>query len=70
MSASMIGCGAVGRWCGVKTKLKGRSSRAHEAALTAALCEKTPDVVGGSVCITRTRIPIWTLEQYRRLGSE
>ncbi len=30
--------------------------------------EKTPGVQGGDACIVRTRIPIWTLEAYRRLG--
>lgn len=30
--------------------------------------EKTTDVQGGDACIIRTRIPVWTLEAYRRLG--
>ena len=30
--------------------------------------EKTPGVVGGAACIIRTRIPVWALENYRRLG--
>jgi uncharacterized protein (DUF433 family) len=30
--------------------------------------EKTPGVAGGDACIVRTRIPVWTLEGYRRLG--
>jgi uncharacterized protein (DUF433 family) len=30
--------------------------------------EKTPGVAGGSACIVRTRIPLWLLEGYRRLG--
>jgi uncharacterized protein (DUF433 family) len=30
--------------------------------------EKTPGVCGGSACIVRTRIPVWVLENYRRLG--
>ncbi|MEZ4726627.1 MAG: DUF433 domain-containing protein [Caldilineaceae bacterium] len=30
--------------------------------------EKTPGVVGGDACIARTRIPVWALEGYRRLG--
>ena len=34
-----------------------------------ALIEKTPGVVGGSARITRTRIPVWTLENYRQLGA-
>jgi uncharacterized protein (DUF433 family) len=31
--------------------------------------ESHPGVVGGSACIRRTRIPVWVLEQARRLGS-
>jgi uncharacterized protein (DUF433 family) len=34
----------------------------------APLIEKTPDVVGGSARIAGTRIPVWTLESYRRQG--
>jgi uncharacterized protein (DUF433 family) len=30
--------------------------------------ERTPEVVGGDACIVRTRIPVWVLENYRRLG--
>jgi uncharacterized protein (DUF433 family) len=30
--------------------------------------EKTPGVAGGDACVVRTRIPVWTLESYRRLG--
>jgi uncharacterized protein (DUF433 family) len=30
--------------------------------------EKTPGVAGGSACIVRTRISVWVLENYRRLG--
>jgi uncharacterized protein (DUF433 family) len=30
--------------------------------------EKTPGICGGSARVVRTRIPVWTLEQYRRLG--
>jgi uncharacterized protein (DUF433 family) len=30
--------------------------------------EKSPGVQGGDACIVRTRIPVWTLESYRRLG--
>ena len=28
-----------------------------------------PDVCGGEHCIVRTRIPVWLLEQARRLGA-
>ncbi|HQY93634.1 MAG: DUF433 domain-containing protein [Caldilinea sp.] len=30
--------------------------------------EQTPGVVGGDACVMRTRIPVWALVQYRRLG--
>jgi uncharacterized protein (DUF433 family) len=30
--------------------------------------EKTPGVAGGEACIVRTRVPVWLLENYRRLG--
>jgi uncharacterized protein (DUF433 family) len=30
--------------------------------------DKTPGIAGGSACITPTRIPVWVLEGYRRLG--
>ncbi|MGH9657230.1 MAG: DUF433 domain-containing protein [Bryobacteraceae bacterium] len=31
--------------------------------------DSRPDVCGGEPCIIRTRIPVWLLEQARRLGS-
>jgi uncharacterized protein (DUF433 family) len=31
--------------------------------------ERTPDVCGGAARIIRTRIPVWILEQARRLGT-
>jgi uncharacterized protein (DUF433 family) len=31
--------------------------------------ESTPGVCGGDACIVRTRIPVWLLEQSRRLGT-
>ena len=31
--------------------------------------ESTPGVCGGESCIVRTRIPVWILEQARRLGA-
>jgi uncharacterized protein (DUF433 family) len=30
--------------------------------------ESTPGVMGGDACLVRTRIPVWLLENYRRLG--
>ena len=31
--------------------------------------ESVAGVCGGDPCIVRTRIPVWVLEQYRRLGA-
>jgi uncharacterized protein (DUF433 family) len=31
--------------------------------------ESSPGVCGGEPCIVRTRIPVWLLEQARRLGT-
>lgn len=31
--------------------------------------ESNHGVMGGAVCIVRTRIPVWLLEQARRLGT-
>ncbi|MBM4255083.1 MAG: DUF433 domain-containing protein [Deltaproteobacteria bacterium] len=31
--------------------------------------ESTPGVCGGDPCIVRTRIPVWVIENYRRLGA-
>ena len=31
--------------------------------------ETTPEVCGGNPCIAGTRIPVWLLEGYRRLGT-
>jgi uncharacterized protein (DUF433 family) len=30
--------------------------------------ESHPGICGGVPCIARTRIPVWVLEQFRRLG--
>jgi uncharacterized protein (DUF433 family) len=30
--------------------------------------KKTPGVCGGDACVANTRIPVWVLEQARRLG--
>ncbi len=30
--------------------------------------DSSPSVCGGDPCIARTRIPVWLLERYRRLG--
>ena len=31
--------------------------------------ESTPGICGGEPCIVRTRIPVWVLVQYRKLGA-
>ena len=31
--------------------------------------EAQPEVCGGAACVARTRIPVWVLEQARRLGT-
>ena len=41
---------------------------ARDIAHTWPGIEKTPKVVGGEARVTRTRIPVWVLENYRRLG--
>ena len=30
--------------------------------------DSSPEICGGDPCIARTRIPVWLLERYRRLG--
>ena len=30
--------------------------------------KKVPGVQGGDACVVRTRIPVWTMEAYRRLS--
>lgn len=41
---------------------------AQEVGNTWAGIEKTAGISGGEACIVRTRIPVWTLENFRRLG--
>ena len=41
---------------------------AEELGLEGSAIEKTQNVVGGEARITNTRIPVWVLENYRRLG--
>jgi uncharacterized protein (DUF433 family) len=59
--------------------LLARMSRAEKAQLLQVVVrdigeafpgiESTPGVMGGDPCIVRTRIPVWLLEQARRLGA-
>ena len=37
--------------------------------LTASWIDKKPDRCGGDACIRDTRIPVWVLVNYRRLGA-
>lgn len=60
-------------------KLLASMSRAEKAQLlqrvardledTPSGIEITPGVCGGAACLAGTRIPVWTLEQYRWLGA-
>jgi len=36
---------------------------------TASWISKRPNYCGGDACIRETRIPVWVLVNYRRLGS-
>jgi uncharacterized protein (DUF433 family)/DNA-binding XRE family transcriptional regulator len=40
----------------------------QQSNIVEALIEKTPDILGGSARIMRTRIAVWAIENYRRLG--
>lgn len=42
---------------------------AHDLGESFPGIESRPEVCGGEPCIVRTRIPIWLLEQARRLGT-
>jgi uncharacterized protein (DUF433 family) len=44
-------------------------SVAQDLGDTFAGIESNPSVCGGEPCIVRTRIPVWVLEQARRLGT-
>ena len=46
----------------------GAGRRAASVLVAAHGIEKTAHVCGGDACIASTRIPVWTLEQSRRLG--
>ena len=35
---------------------------------SATSVSKTPDIQGGDACVQGTRIPVWVLVNYRRLG--
>ncbi|AQG81776.1 DUF433 domain-containing protein [Spirosoma montaniterrae] len=60
-------------------KLLSRLSRAEKAQILQWIVqdlgdafpgiERQPGVLGGAACVVRTRIPVWLLEQTRRLGA-
>ena len=60
-------------------ELIGRMSRSEKARVlqwvasdlgdTFPGIDSRPDVCGGEPCLVRTRIPVWTLVQARRLGT-
>jgi uncharacterized protein (DUF433 family) len=37
--------------------------------ITASWISKQPDRCGGDACVRDTRIPVWVLENFRRLGA-
>jgi uncharacterized protein (DUF433 family) len=41
----------------------------HDLGEASPGVESRPEVCGGDPCIVRTRIPVWLLEQARRLGT-
>jgi uncharacterized protein (DUF433 family) len=51
-----------------KTARPGITGRKRTAVLPIPGIERTPGVCGGDPCIRQTRIPVWALEQARRLG--
>lgn len=51
----------------VEAIAKVRSDQRSETAISGI--EKTTDICGGDACIARTRVPVWVLEQARRLGA-
>jgi uncharacterized protein (DUF433 family) len=52
-----------------KVAHSGTSGRKQAAVRPIPGIEKTPGVCGGDPCIRQTRIPVWLLEQLRRLGA-
>ncbi len=50
-----------------KAELLGRFAR--DLGRTSPMIESIDGVCGGEPCIVRTRVPVWVLEQARRLGA-
>src|SRR5438067_12365991 len=49
--------------------MEGRHSGEEPMTATASWVSKKPDRCGGDACIRETRIPVWALVNYRRLGA-
>jgi uncharacterized protein (DUF433 family) len=50
-------------------KAQAISILAQSLSVSSSGIEKTPGVCGGDACVGNTRIPVWTLVNYRRLGA-
>lgn len=50
-------------------RVGGPARAATNGAVPSSTIVRSPGVCGGSARIIRTRIPIWVLEQFRRLGT-
>ena len=60
---------AVGAW-GAYQVAWNRDLSSFPSSVNASFpgIESLPEVCGGEPCIVRTRIPVWLIEQWRRLG--
>jgi len=70
--------GALGRWAfleirdpwDAKNEIRSRLAVMREAGDKVALSiQKTPGVIGGDACIGETRIAVWMLVEFRKLGG-
>ncbi len=64
----------VGACGGIGTLISARQSHLYVLSSATmrnvvALIEKRPEVCGGEACLAGTRIPVWLMEQARRLGT-
>jgi len=50
-------------------KAQAISILAQSLSVSSSGIEKTPGVCGGDACVGNTRIPVWVLVNYRRLGA-
>ncbi len=68
--------GGFGRWAFLEIEDPWDAQNAIRAILgqvgamkSFPLISKTPGVCGGDACIRKTRIPVWTMVEFRKLGS-